>query len=108
MPFSIGLDYGTNSVRALIVDCSDGREIATHVVDYPSGEQGILLDPSDHNLARQHPGDYLSGLEAAVLGALEQAAELVDAYNNRGGSVKKKDDTHRMAEANKAFAHYRW
>ncbi len=36
------------------------------------------------------------------------AAELVDAYNNRGGSVKKKDDTHRMAEANKAFAHYRW
>ena len=36
------------------------------------------------------------------------AAELVDAYNNRGGSVKKRDDTHRMAEANKAFAHYRW
>jgi len=36
------------------------------------------------------------------------AAELVDAYNKRGGSVKKKDDTHRMAEANKAFAHYRW
>ncbi len=36
------------------------------------------------------------------------AAELLDAANNRGGSVKKKDDTHRMAEANKAFAHYRW
>ncbi len=36
------------------------------------------------------------------------AAELVDAYNNRGSAVKKKDDTHRMAEANKAFAHYRW
>ena len=36
------------------------------------------------------------------------AAELLDAYNERGGSVKKKDDTHRMAEANKAFAHYRW
>lgn len=36
------------------------------------------------------------------------AAELMDAYNNRGGSVKKRDDTHRMAEANKAFAHYRW
>ncbi|MEE4241602.1 MAG: 30S ribosomal protein S7 [Desulfopila sp.] len=36
------------------------------------------------------------------------AAELLDAYNNRGGSVKKRDDTHRMAEANKAFAHYRW
>ena len=36
------------------------------------------------------------------------AAELLDAFNNRGASVKKKDDTHKMAEANKAFAHYRW
>ena len=36
------------------------------------------------------------------------AAEVLDAYNNRGAAVKKKDDTHRMAEANKAFAHYRW
>jgi len=36
------------------------------------------------------------------------ANELLDAYNNRGGAVKKREDTHRMAEANKAFAHYRW
>lgn len=36
------------------------------------------------------------------------AAELLDASNGRGGAVKKKEDTHRMAEANKAFAHYRW
>ena len=36
------------------------------------------------------------------------SAELLDAYNNRGGAVKKKEETHRMAEANKAFAHYRW
>ena len=36
------------------------------------------------------------------------AAEILDAYNNRGAAVKKKDDTHRMADANKAFAHYRW
>jgi small subunit ribosomal protein S7 len=36
------------------------------------------------------------------------AAELVDAAQLRGGAVKKKDDTHRMADANKAFAHYRW
>jgi small subunit ribosomal protein S7 len=36
------------------------------------------------------------------------AAEILDAANNRGGAVKKRDDTHRMAEANKAFAHYRW
>lgn len=36
------------------------------------------------------------------------AAEFTDAYNNRGGSVKKREDTHRMADANKAFAHFRW
>ncbi len=36
------------------------------------------------------------------------AGELLDAAENRGGAIKKKEDTHRMAEANKAFAHYRW
>ena len=36
------------------------------------------------------------------------AAELLDAFNNTGNSVKKKEEMHRMAEANKAFAHYRW
>jgi small subunit ribosomal protein S7 len=36
------------------------------------------------------------------------AGELLDAYNNSGSSIKKKEDTHKMAEANKAFAHYRW
>jgi small subunit ribosomal protein S7 len=36
------------------------------------------------------------------------AAEILDASNSRGGAIKKKEDTHRMAEANKAFAHYRW
>lgn len=36
------------------------------------------------------------------------AGEILDAANNQGGAVKKKEDTHRMAEANKAFAHYRW
>lgn len=36
------------------------------------------------------------------------ASELLDAYNNRGGAIKKKEDTHKMAEANKAFAHFRW
>ncbi len=36
------------------------------------------------------------------------SGELLDAFNNRGGAVKKREDTHRMADANKAFAHYRW
>jgi small subunit ribosomal protein S7 len=40
--------------------------------------------------------------------ALKLAGELTDAVNNRGNAVKKREDTHKMAEANKAFAHYRW
>ncbi len=40
--------------------------------------------------------------------ATKLAAELMDAANNRGGTVKKREDTHKMADANKAFAHYRW
>jgi small subunit ribosomal protein S7 len=40
--------------------------------------------------------------------ATKLASELLDASNRRGASIKKKEDTHKMAEANKAFAHYRW
>ena len=39
---------------------------------------------------------------------LKLANELLEAYNNKGAAIKKKEDTHRMAEANRAFAHYRW
>jgi L-ribulokinase len=72
--FTIGIDYGTNSVRSVVVDCADGREIGTSVFDYPSGDQGILLDPGHPHLARQNPADYLAGLEASVRGALAEAA----------------------------------
>jgi len=75
MPYTLGIDYGTNSVRALVVDVRDGRELGAAIVNYPSGKEGILLDPRDHNLARQHPGDYLEGLEKSVRGALAQAAK---------------------------------
>jgi len=70
MSFTLGIDYGTNSVRALIVRCSDGAEIGACVYNYPSGREGVLLDTADPHLARQHPGDYLLGLEHSVRGAL--------------------------------------
>ncbi len=76
--FTLGLDYGTNSVRALVVRCSDGAEYGARVVDYPSGAQGVLLDPRDGHLARQFPGDYLYGLEESIRGALAAAAESPD------------------------------
>ena len=74
-PSTIGIDFGTNSVRAVVVDTRDGRELGASAVDYPGGKAGVLLDAGDHHLARQHPGDHLFGLEAAVRGALRQAVE---------------------------------
>ena len=76
--FTLGVDFGTNSVRALVVRCSDGAEFGSRVVDYPSGAQGVLLDPKDGLLARQHPGDYLYGLEESIRGALAEAGRKPD------------------------------
>jgi L-ribulokinase len=72
--YTIGLDFGTNSVRALVVDVRDGRDIGSSVWDYTRGRAGVVIDSVNPDLARQHPADYLQGIEAAVLGALEQAA----------------------------------
>ena len=60
--FSVGIDFGTDSVRALVVRCTDGAELGCYSSNYHSGEQGILLDPNDRLLARQNPGDYLHTL----------------------------------------------
>ena len=68
---SLGLDYGTNSVRALLVDVANGDELASSVYDYPSGEAGLLLDRRDPNLARQNPQDYLDGFYATVKEVLQ-------------------------------------
>ena len=72
--YALGLDYGTNSCRSVIVDLADGAELATCVFDYPSGEAGILLDPKDPNVARQHPQDYVDAL-ASVTEAIACAKE---------------------------------
>jgi L-ribulokinase len=71
--YAVGVDFGTNSVRALVVDVADGSEVATHVYDYPSGEAGVLLNPKDPNLARQNPADYIDGFLVSVRRALDAA-----------------------------------
>jgi L-ribulokinase len=71
--YALGLDFGTNSVRALLVDVRNGREIAQSVWNYRHGQAGIILDPRDTNLARQHPADYLEGIAKTVPAALRQA-----------------------------------
>ena len=65
--FALGLDFGTNSVRALIVDVETGEEVGTYVYDYTRGRDGIIEKAGDPNHARQDPMDYIEGLEACLV-----------------------------------------
>jgi L-ribulokinase len=85
MKYVIGLDYGTDSVRALIVNTQNGEEISTAVHYYPRWKKGLFCDPSVSQY-RQHPLDYLEGLEATIKQALAQAGAEV-AQNVVGISV---------------------
>ena len=73
--YTIGIDYGTNSVRAVVVDTTDGNVVGTSVFNYPSGDDGVLLHPKDPHLARQNPADYIEGLRTSVNGALAAARQ---------------------------------
>ena len=73
--YAIGVDYGTNSVRALLVDVASGQEIASHVYHYPSGRDGILLDARDPNCARQNPADYIKGFFVSVGTVMQTASK---------------------------------
>ena len=75
LKYTIGLDYGTDSVRALLVDTA-GNEIASCVHYYERWKKGMYCDPANSQF-RQHPLDYLEGLENAVKGALQNQSEEV-------------------------------
>jgi L-ribulokinase len=70
--FVLGIDFGTDSVRALVVDTADGHEIGTAVVDYPRWRKGKFCDPS-RNQFRQHPLDYLESMTEVVQKTLRRA-----------------------------------
>jgi L-ribulokinase len=71
--YVVGLDFGTNSCRSLLVDTANGREVSSYVFSYPSGKDGVILDSADPNLARQNPADYLLAIEVSVKEALKKA-----------------------------------
>ncbi len=75
MEYTLGIDFGTNTARALVVRCRDGAELGSCVAAYRSGRQGVLLDPKNAHLARQHPGDYLTAMAESVTGALKAAGK---------------------------------
>ncbi|MEI6076118.1 MAG: ribulokinase [Verrucomicrobiota bacterium] len=80
--YTIGLDYGTNSVRAIIVNVLNGAEVATATWTYAHGTQGVILS-RDPNLARQHPLDYLTGAEITIKQALAAAKKAVKGFTGQ-------------------------
>src|SRR6187549_209441 len=73
--YVIGVDFGTNSARAIVVSCADGAIAGTGVSEYHSGDHGVLTHPSDPHLARQNPADYIGSLGHAITAALSDAAK---------------------------------
>jgi len=81
--YVLGLDFGTNSCRSLIIDVTNGKEIASSVFNYPSGSYGVVIDNADPNLARQNPEDYLQGIEITVKEAIKKAKEIESEFSEK-------------------------
>jgi L-ribulokinase len=74
--FVIGVDFGTDSVRAVVVDARSGQEMAQSVFVYPRWSQGMYCDPAG-NRFRQHPLDYLEGIESTITDALSRISGVI-------------------------------
>lgn len=70
--YVIGVDFGTDSVRSVLVDAQDGKTIASEVFTYPRWKQGKYCDPTI-NQFRQHPLDHLEGLEVTIKAVVEKS-----------------------------------
>lgn len=73
--YAIGLDYGTNSCRALLVDLASGEELAQAVYAYQRGVMGVVVDARDPHVARQSAYDYVQGMEFTLKEVLRLAAQ---------------------------------
>ena len=77
--YVIGVDFGTDSVRSVIVDTANGSELGSAVFYYPRWKEGRYCSPAE-NRFRQHPLDYTEGLEQSIRSALEQAPPYTAAH----------------------------
>lgn len=79
--FALGIDYGTNSARCIVIDLASGKELSAAVYPFTGGNAGVLGDPEDHNIARQKPAEYLAALRAIMSESIEQAQKTHPDFN---------------------------
>ena len=84
--FVIGVDYGSDSVRSVIINAANGEEIASSVYNYPRWQKGLYCD-APNNQFRQHPLDYIEGLEITIKDCIKTAGGATVAGNIKGLSV---------------------
>jgi len=84
--FVIGVDYGTDSVRSVIINARNGEEMASSVYNYPRWQKGLYCD-APNNQFRQHPLDYIEGLEITIKDCIKTAGGATVASNIKGLSV---------------------
>lgn len=78
--YALGIDYGTSSCRGVLVDLVNGSELAEAVYYYPHGVDGVVVSDTDRDLARQHPADYLAGLESVSSGVIAAARATIEDF----------------------------
>jgi L-ribulokinase len=84
--FVIGVDYGSDSVRSVIINATNGEEIASSVYNYPRWQKGLYCD-APNNQFRQHPLDYIEGLKITIKDCIKTAGGATVAGNIKGLSV---------------------
>ena len=103
-----GGDDALKLFKKAVENCKPLLEVKTRRVGGANYQVPIEVNPDRQNLAGHPLADYLRAQPRRKRHDRQAVNELLDAANGRGAAMKKKEDVHRMAEANKAFAHYRW
>ena len=79
--YTIGLDFGTNSCRCIIIDINNGREISTYIYKYLFGKNGVITSKSNPLVARQHPKDYTNSIIECIQGSIKKASKRLNRKN---------------------------